>query len=66
MRINGFKVKQNLMDKKPTNLEMADAMFRDALAVIRFRLSEKFPLLSSDEIEKKVGECLNELREREK
>ncbi len=54
------------MDKKPTNLEMADAMFRDALAVIRFRLSEKFPLLSSDEIEKKVGECLNELREREK
>ena len=49
--------------KKPTNLEMADQMFKDAFLVKKTRFSHLHPHLSNEELHKLTVEYFRKLNE---
>lgn len=55
--------KQSLTQKRISNLEMANEMFKTAFAVKKQKLHQKFPQLSDSELNKKTVEYFRELSE---
>lgn len=49
--------------RKPTNLEMADQMFKDAFLVKKTRFSHLYPDLSSEELHKMTAAYFKKLNE---
>ena len=59
------KLVRKTQKRKPTNLEMADQMFKDAFLVKKTRFSHLYPELSDDELIKMTAKYFKELNERE-
>jgi len=49
--------------KRPTNLELADQMFKDAFLVKKTRFSHLHPELSDEELNKMTAEYFKKLNE---
>lgn len=53
----------NPQKRRPTNLEMADQMFKDAFLVKKTRFSHLYPNLTSEELHKMTATYFKQLNE---
>jgi hypothetical protein len=51
------------LKKRPTNLEMADQMFKDAFLIKKTRFSHLYPNLSDEDLQKKTIDYFKKLNE---
>ena len=58
-----MKIKAKKLNKRPTNLEIADQMFKDAFLVKKTRFSHLYPHLSDGELIKMTAQYFRKLNE---